>query len=405
MAVSYPLAFPSIGIQASSFRLQRIVAESSSPFTGAQQVYKHPGEWWEGEVTFRPTKRSEVAEIQAFLTQLRGKYGTFLYGDPDALALGTMGTPTLAGLSTNEVRNGDATGAVNGVIGSGGALPTNFTRASASGLAWEIIGSGTDSTTGLKYFDLKLSGTTSGTSISVRSESITQINAVAGETWTASLYAALVGGSFTNFNNAKSRCTGRDAAGALVESTESSDITLTSSLQRSSVSRTMAGGTVAKMTTDFILNFSSGVAVDATFRLGGFQAEEQAAATPYIPTSSVAVTRSNKVAVYGASQTGNELIVWGFGASLTDRLKAGDYIQLGTGASSTLHLVTVDADTDVSGKVALQIEPALRSSPANDATVTVTDPKCVMRLSDNAAEWNSDASSVYSVTIAFKEAL
>lgn len=403
MAVTYPLAFPSIGIKASSFRLKRVVAESASPFTGSQQIYKHPGEWWEGEVTFRSTKRSEAAEIQAFLAQLRGKYGTFLYGDPDCLALGAMGTPTPVGASTNHCRNGNGVGSTVGVIGAGGVFPTNWSYASAGGLAWEVIGTGTDSTTGLTYVDVKISGTTGATSVTLRSESTTQIVAAVGETWTGSLYAALVAGSMTNITNAQVTIQGRDAGGAAIDSA-STPFTLTSSLSRASASKTLAGA-IAFTTTGFIVQFSSGVAVDATFRLAGFQTEKQAAATPYIPTSSVAVTRPATAAVYGGSQTGNELIVWGFGASLTDRLKAGDFIQLGTGSSSTLHIVTVDADTDVIGKTTLQIEPALRSSPADNAVVTTNDPKCVMRLTENLAEWNSDFSSVYEMTIAFREAL
>lgn len=88
---TYPLSFPSVGVVDSSFRLVRVVSESQSIFTGASQVYQHQGEWWEGEVTFRTMRRADAALVQSFLAQLRGKYGTFLYGDPDALALGLLG--------------------------------------------------------------------------------------------------------------------------------------------------------------------------------------------------------------------------------------------------------------------------------------------------------------------------
>lgn len=88
---TYPLTFPSIGVKNSTFRLRRIVGESSSPFTGQQQLYRYPGEYWEGEITFRPAKRADARLIQAFLAELRGKSGTFLYGDPDAIQQGVMG--------------------------------------------------------------------------------------------------------------------------------------------------------------------------------------------------------------------------------------------------------------------------------------------------------------------------
>lgn len=88
---TYPLTFPSIGVKSSTFRLRNVTAISTSQFTGQQKVYKFPGQWWEGQVTFKPTTRSEAREIQSFLAELQGQYGTFLYGDPDALALGTQG--------------------------------------------------------------------------------------------------------------------------------------------------------------------------------------------------------------------------------------------------------------------------------------------------------------------------
>lgn len=89
---TYPLTFPSVGIRNSTFRLVSATASSTSPFTGEQQVYAFPGQWWEGQVSFVATRRADASEIQAFLAKLRGRFGTFLYGDPDALALGHQGT-------------------------------------------------------------------------------------------------------------------------------------------------------------------------------------------------------------------------------------------------------------------------------------------------------------------------
>jgi hypothetical protein len=58
------------------------VGMSASPFTGQQQVYKHPGQWWEAEITFPPMKRKDAEEVAAFLLKLNGRFGTFLMGDP-----------------------------------------------------------------------------------------------------------------------------------------------------------------------------------------------------------------------------------------------------------------------------------------------------------------------------------
>jgi hypothetical protein len=100
---TYPLAFPSVGIVSSSFRLSRAVSASRSPFTFARQAYKHQGAMWSGEVTFRPTTDEQAAELRSFIVELNGKFGTFLYGDPDRLAKGILGvgggTPLVNGAS------------------------------------------------------------------------------------------------------------------------------------------------------------------------------------------------------------------------------------------------------------------------------------------------------------------
>lgn len=104
MTVSYPLSVPSgFNVRNSSFRLKRRVGESESVFTGETQTYKWQGETWEGEVTLVPKSYTQSGELKAFLARLRGKSGTFLYGDPDYLARGILGvgggTPLVAGAS------------------------------------------------------------------------------------------------------------------------------------------------------------------------------------------------------------------------------------------------------------------------------------------------------------------
>jgi hypothetical protein len=101
--VTYPLTFPAVPVKTSSFRLVNVVSENQSIFTGASQVYAHQGQWWAGELKFVPMKRELAREAIAFLLSLRGKFGTFHYGDPDFLALGPQGagggTPLVNGAS------------------------------------------------------------------------------------------------------------------------------------------------------------------------------------------------------------------------------------------------------------------------------------------------------------------
>jgi hypothetical protein len=86
--------------------------------------------------------------------------------------------------------------------------------------------------------------------------------------------------------------------------------------------------------------------------------------------------------VNGAGQTGNTLNIDGVTNS-TLVCKAGDWLQLGSGGSSRLHMVTADAISNGSGQVALTIVPQLRSSPADNAAVTFNNCKGVFRLAKN----------------------
>lgn len=205
MSISYPVAFPDLGIKSMTIRAVSVVGMNQSPFTGQQQVYKHQGQWFEAEVTLPPMKRADAEQIAAFLLKLNGRYGTFTLGDP-----------------ANTAPRGVGTG------------------------------------------------------------------------------------------------------------------------------------------------------------------------TPL---------------VYGASQTGGELITDGWTVSTTGILKAGDWIQLGSGSATRLHKVLNDVNSNASGVASLDIWPNLRSSPADNAAITLISPKGQWRLSSNQSEYSIDEASIYGITFACVEAL
>ena len=78
---------------------------------------------------------------------------------------------------------------------------------------------------------------------------------------------------------------------------------------------------------------------------------------------------------------------------MTGTLKAGDYIQLGSGSASKLHQVLVDQ----SGSGTLEIWPALRSDYVS-ATATFNSPKGVFRLGSNVTSWSINNASVYGIS-------
>ena len=77
-----PLAFPNVGIQNMSMRLKRVVAVVESPFTLDTQVYAHQGARWEAEVSLPPLSPAESRSVQGFIVGLKGREGTFTFGNP-----------------------------------------------------------------------------------------------------------------------------------------------------------------------------------------------------------------------------------------------------------------------------------------------------------------------------------
>ena len=109
--------------------------------------------------------------------------------------------------------------------------------------------------------------------------------------------------------------------------------------------------------------------------------------------------------VYGADQTGASLVTDGWTTSTTGILKAGDWIQLGSGSATRLHKVLSDVNSDASGIATLDIWPNLRSSPADNASITVNSPKGIWRLASNEVNYSIDEASIYGITFACVEAL
>lgn len=77
---SYPLSFPT-ALAPYKVRVSRrtAAAVAESPFDFSQQVYQHPGERWEIELSFEPMNRTDAAAFTQFLYDLKGRVGTFAF--------------------------------------------------------------------------------------------------------------------------------------------------------------------------------------------------------------------------------------------------------------------------------------------------------------------------------------
>lgn len=108
--------------------------------------------------------------------------------------------------------------------------------------------------------------------------------------------------------------------------------------------------------------------------------------------------------VNGAGQTGQSLVTDGWTPS-TLVLRAGDYIQLGSGSTATLHAVLADVTANGSGQATLDIWPRLRTSPSDNAPITLTNPMGRWRLAVNDMAWDVQSAQRYGLSFSAEEAL
>lgn len=107
--------------------------------------------------------------------------------------------------------------------------------------------------------------------------------------------------------------------------------------------------------------------------------------------------------VYGANQTGSSLTTasWVVNSPL---FKAGQFISVGTEATTSLHQVTADVASDGSGRATIPIVPRLRSpAPIANSAVEYARPALHLRLKEPVAV-NISGAARYAFTITTREA-
>lgn len=105
--------------------------------------------------------------------------------------------------------------------------------------------------------------------------------------------------------------------------------------------------------------------------------------------------------VNGASQTGEDLVTDGWTNSVTGILKAGDWIQLGSGSTARLHKVLVDANSGtLTGPATLTIWPRISpvATPADNSAIVTSFPKGVFRLLTDGQDWDVDVAKIYGLS-------
>jgi hypothetical protein len=93
--------------------------------------------------------------------------------------------------------------------------------------------------------------------------------------------------------------------------------------------------------------------------------------------------------VNGASQVGRTLAIDGLTPTTTTG-KAGDWFQLGSGATSRLYRLTAPFTANGSGQATLDFWPGLRGSPADNAPLTLASTRGLFMLASNVSGWTQE---------------
>jgi hypothetical protein len=182
----------------------------------------------------------------------------------------------------NQVRNSSMAGAVTGVLGSGGALPTNWSYY-LNGVV-EIVETGT--TKGISYVDLKITGNVGNAILNF--DTTSAITAAAGDIFTGSFFAQVIGGSLTNVSTLSVTHSWRDGSFAFLSASAGADFSGETEFVKREFTATApasAGAVLPQMAIE-----TSGV-VDFTIRIGAPQWEKSDHATSYIATTGAAASR------------------------------------------------------------------------------------------------------------------
>ena len=135
-------------------------------------------------------------------------------------------------------------------------------------------------------------------------------------------------------------------------------------------------------------------------QLGTFYLGDPAATTPL-----GSARDTDTILVDGAVSSGDTIAIDSAPASQTDYLKAGDYMEIGTGVNRQLFKVLNDVDTDGTGSATVDVWPNVRTSIADDAAVTVQSAQGIFRLASNEQSFSINEASIYGIPFGAIEAV
>lgn len=100
-----------------------------------------------------------------------------------------------------------------------------------------------------------------------------------------------------------------------------------------------------------------------------------------------------------------EIYIRGCTAGVTGWLKAGDWLQVGSGSTARLHKNLQDVDSDGTGRAVCHVWPRLRASLADGEAITLNSAKGVFSLARNQMAWSIGEAQIYGIGFSAVEAL
>ena len=215
---------------------------------------------WSG-VTTPKQSATDVRNGVSYVRALMGWDESIYASGPPSVSLLVQGVREVLDPRLNRSASVDLAGAV---AGTPGTLPAGVAVTPSAGLAYSVVGGGTDPATGWPYVDVRLSGTASATGNSI----ITLEGAAAanGQTWATRLGLKLVAGTYT-FGGTKELRLSSYTSGGTAAVVANTAVNTAPTGQWVTAAGTVAQSGAASVGTQVRLGANSGQLIDCTLRL------------------------------------------------------------------------------------------------------------------------------------------
>jgi len=99
--------------------------------------------------------------------------------------------------------------------------------------------------------------------------------------------------------------------------------------------------------------------------------------------------------INGSGQSGANLVCSTTGTLIIGYVKAGDYVSF----NNELHMVTADANSDVSGNITIKIAPPIRKPTINNDNIDYTSPVNGVFMLASKSGWSNELAGLSSFSI------